>query len=113
MDSSISIPANDLKMSLDLKIMKANESNEEIERMKQQTIKRNDFGEDYINEEISMIKREQDELDQKAIILEKNLRKVMKNGDDKKQEDLLIKEWFLLVNRKNAIIHRQLELEML
>ncbi len=93
--------------------MKANESNEEIERMKQQTIKRNDFGEDYINEEISMIKREQDELDQKAIILEKNLRKVMKNGDDKKQEDLLIKEWFLLVNRKNAIIHRQLELEML
>jgi hypothetical protein len=100
-------------MSLDLKIMKANESNEEIERMKQQTIKRNDFGEDYINEEISMIKREQDELDQKAIILEKNLRKVMKNGDDKKQEDLLIKEWFLLVNRKNAIIHRQLELEML
>jgi hypothetical protein len=100
-------------MSLELKIMKANESNEEIERMKQQTIKRNDFGEDYINEEISMIKREQDELDQKAIILEKNLRKVMKNGDDKKQEDLLIKEWFLLVNRKNAIIHRQLELEML
>ncbi len=93
--------------------MKANESNEEIERMKQQSIKRNDFGEDYINEEISMIKREQDELDQKAIILEKNLRKVMKNGDDKKQEDLLIKEWFLLVNRKNAIIHRQLELEML
>jgi hypothetical protein len=100
-------------MSLELKIMKANESNEEIERMKQQSIKRNDFGEDYINEEISMIKREQDELDQKAIILEKNLRKVMKNGDDKKQEDLLIKEWFLLVNRKNAIIHRQLELEML
>ena len=106
------MPANDLTMSLEFKIMKANESNEEIERIKQ-TIKRNDFGEDYINEEMSIIKKEQDELDQKAIILEKNLRKLMKNGDDKKQEDLLIKEWFLLVNKKNAIIHRQLELEML
>ena len=73
----------------------------------------NEFGEDYINEEMVIIKKEQDELDQKAIVLEKNLRKLMKNGDDKKQEDVFIKEWFLMVNRKNAIIHRQLELEML
>lgn len=100
-------------MSLQVKVLKANESNEEIERMK--TIKRNEsyFGDDYINEEMTMIKKEQEELDQKAIGLEKNLRKLMKSGDDKAKEDSFIKEWFLLVNRKNALIHRQLELEIL
>lgn len=71
------------------------------------------IGNDYVTEEIAMIEKEQLELDEKAIVLEKNLRKIMKNDSDKKQEDNYIKEWFLLVNKKNSLIHRQMELEML
>jgi hypothetical protein len=70
---------------------------------------------DYVNEELINLTREQNELDEKAISLEKKLRGVMKsnNSKDKTQEDELIREWFLLVNRKNMLLHRQFELELL
>ena len=32
---------------------------------------------------------------------------------EKKLEDKLLKDWFLLVNEKNALLHRQQELEIL
>lgn len=67
---------------------------------------------DYISDEILSLTREQKELDEKAISLEKKLRGVMKSSN-KTQEDDLIREWFLLVNRKNMLLHRQFELELL
>lgn len=32
---------------------------------------------------------------------------------DRELEDALLREWFLLVNKKNALLHRQQELEIL
>ncbi len=67
-------------------------------------------------EEILLVEKEQEQLDKEAIILEKNLRDIMftdENGENKSKEDEYIKQWFLLINQKSALIHRQLELETL
>lgn len=35
------------------------------------------------------------------------------NSVEKEVEDSLLREWFLLINKKNALLHRQQELEIL
>jgi hypothetical protein len=91
--------------------------------------KENDLlGHEYIQQEIMNLKAKQEELDEQGNFLEKQLRSVMntsitaesdspssvkKNERDKEIEDKLLKEWFLLINQKNALLHRQQELELL
>jgi len=75
------------------------------------------IGTEYVNQEIIHLKNEQKDLDEKGDNLESQLRILMKTKkSDKKSkelEDHLLKEWFLLVNRKNALLHKQQELEIL
>lgn len=83
------------------------------------------IGTEYINQEILNLKAKQRELDEQGYNLEKQLRLLMKqssnddtkskkiNEKDRELEDHLLKEWFLLINKKNALIHQQQELEIL
>ena len=83
------------------------------------------LGNEYINQEIINLKKEQDELDERGDYLEKQLRRIMNSHDArsptsseeklkiKMAEDNLLREWFLLVNKRNALLHRQQELELL
>ena len=76
------------------------------------------IGAEYVNQEIINLKSEQKELDEQGDNLEQQLRILMKNSKsskdkDKQLEDHLLKEWFLLVNRKNSLLHKQQELEIL
>lgn len=80
-------------------------------------------GTEYINQEIINLKEKQKELDDKGALIEKQLRSIMKktsseegnrvSDKDRKLEDKLLKEWFLLVNERNSLLHQQQELEIL
>lgn len=78
------------------------------------------IGTEYVNQEIINFKNEQRELDEQAVYLEKKLRTVMDSKDktpsaerNKGLEDKLLREWFLLINRKNALLIKQQELEIM
>jgi hypothetical protein len=71
------------------------------------------IGDDYINDEMKQVQKEQEKLDHKAIEFEKKLRALLKQGNDKVKEDQYLREWFILINQKNSLIHKQLELELL
>ncbi len=85
----------------------------------------NELGIEYIRQEIESLSNRQRELDEKGSRIEKDLRNLMRNNKSadgqqqqvspklKKLEDKLLKEWFLLVNEKNALLHQQQELEIL
>lgn len=85
----------------------------------------NELGIEYIRQEIESLSNRQRELDEKGSRIEKDLRNLMRNNTStdgqqtqvspklKKLEDKLLKEWFLLVNEKNALLHQQQELEIL
>ena len=97
--------------------VKQENSQTEIEIVKSQEIL---IGTEYVNQEIINLKNKQKELDEQGNELETQLRFLMKlNSDgkktdaDKELEDILLRKWFLLVNEKNALLHRQQELEIL
>ena len=78
------------------------------------------LGTEYVNQEILNLRSKQKELDEQGNNLEKQLRVLMKatsaekkSDKDNELEDHLLKKWFLLVNEKNALLHRQQELEIL
>ncbi|PSN41828.1 hypothetical protein C0J52_14504 [Blattella germanica] len=63
--------------------------------------------------ELEALEREQKQIDKQAAILEKELRRVMEIGNDKEREEQLMSKWFTLVNKKNALLRRQMQLNIL
>lgn len=67
----------------------------------------------YIQSEMVALEREQEAIDLKANVLEKKLRAVMGGVTDAESEDQLMAQWFTLVNKKNALLRRQMQLNIL
>ncbi|TNN20402.1 EH domain-binding protein isoform 5 [Schistosoma japonicum] len=67
----------------------------------------------YISNEQAELEEEQKELDKEAAVLERRLRQQMTYEPGTALEEELFKRWFILVSKKNALIHRGFQLSII
>lgn len=67
---------------------------------------------DYVKTELLSLQSQVQELEERARNIEVDIRGAMSIGN-KEEEELMMQEWFGLLNKKNEFIRRQIELNIM